>query len=276
MEQLGFTGMPSRLFACTPSKLAAFADCPRRYRMTYLDRPPPVKGPPWAHNALGATVHNVLRIWWTLPRPRRTPEASRSLLRAAWIPDGYRDPAQQALLRGRAEEWIERYLHDVDPDDEPVGLERTVALKTDALAFSGRVDRIDLRDGEPVVVDYKTGRASLSAEDAAGSLPLALYAAATARTLRRACRRVELHHVPVGEVHAHEHTGESLARHLRRAEGIAADALAAEQALAAGADPDEAFPPSPSPRCSWCDFRRHCAEGRAASVEKEPWAALPP
>jgi len=28
----GFEGMPERLFVCTPSKLGAFADCPRRYR----------------------------------------------------------------------------------------------------------------------------------------------------------------------------------------------------------------------------------------------------
>ena len=37
--------------------------------MTYLDRPPPPKGPPWAHNSLGASVHNALAGWWRLPRP---------------------------------------------------------------------------------------------------------------------------------------------------------------------------------------------------------------
>lgn len=275
MEQLGLTGMPTRLFPCTPSKLATFADCPRRYRMAYVDRPPTPKGPPWAHNALGATVHNVLRTWWTLPRARRTPEAARGLLATAWISDGYRDADQQAFARDRAADWLEGYLRTVDPDDKPVGLERVVAVKTERLALSGRVDRLDDRDGEPVVVDYKTGRAELSADDARGSQALALYAIATARTLRRPCHRVELHHLSTGTVHAHVHTDEGLARHLRRAEATAADAVAAGEAHAAGAPDDVAYPPAPGPRCSWCDYRRHCPEGRAAAPDKQPWAALP-
>ena len=64
MEQLGFEGMPRRLYPCTPTRLATWLDCPRRYRMTYLDRPMPPKGPPWGHNSLGASVHNALAGWY--------------------------------------------------------------------------------------------------------------------------------------------------------------------------------------------------------------------
>jgi len=37
--ELELGGMPKRLVRVTPSKLSAWTDCPRRYRMTYL--PPP-------------------------------------------------------------------------------------------------------------------------------------------------------------------------------------------------------------------------------------------
>ena len=38
-----------------------------------------------------------------------------------------------------------------------------VATKTAVLAFNGRADRIDGRDGEAVIVDYKTGKAPSAA-----------------------------------------------------------------------------------------------------------------
>ena len=70
------------------------------------------------------------------------------------------------------------------------------------------------------MVDYKTGRHLLSTDDARSSMALALYALAAGRALRRPCHRVELHHLPTGEIIAWSHTEESLARHLRRARHV--------------------------------------------------------
>lgn len=274
-EQLGFDGMPRRLYACTPSRLNTWLDCPRRYRMAYLDRPMPPKGPRWAHNSVGVSVHNALAGWWRLPAGERTPEAAGRLLVRGWLTDGFRDEAQSAGWRERAREMTERYVAGLDPSDEPVGVERTVATRTDRIAVSGRVDRLDARGSELVVVDYKTGRHILTADDARGSLALAIYAVAASRVLRRPCHRVELHHLPSGEVAVWEHTDESLARHLRRAEQIAAEAAAADEAYRGGTG-EELFPPRPGNLCSWCDFARHCPEGREAAPRKEPWAALVP
>jgi len=278
-EQLGFAGMPERLFVCTPSKLGAFEDCPRRYRYSYVDRPTPPKGPPWAHNSLGASVHTALKNWYAVSADRRGPGALPTLLKSTWVREGYRDVDQERAIYRRALEWLETYTSGLDPDDEPLGVERVVATKTAVIAFNGRADRIDGRRGpdgpEAVIVDYKTGRTGLDADDARGSRALALYAYAAERVFRRPCRRVELHHLPTGTVAAHDHTPESLARHLSRAEDTARDIVAAEKAVAAGADPDEEFPTRPGSLCSWCDFRRSCPAG-ATAAEKEPWAAITP
>lgn len=272
-EQLGLFAAPVRLFTCTPSKVAAFEDCPRRYRHAYLDRPAPPKGPAWAHNSLGASVHTALRSWYALAPDRRERRALPTLLRATWISEGYRDDTQEGEAFRRALGWLESYVDDLDPHDEPVGVERVVAARTPTLAFSGRVDRIDQRGEELVIVDYKTGRAPLTSDDARGSRALALYAFAAERVFRRKCRRVELHHLPSGTVAAHEHTESSLERHLRRTEDTARDAVAAERAMADGADPDTAFPPTAGARCSWCDYRRSCPAA-AESPVREPWSAM--
>src|SRR5580698_5922764 len=291
MEQLGFEGMPRRLYACTPTRLMTWLDCPRRYRMTYLDRPPPPKGAPWAHNSLGASVHNALAGWWRLPRRQRTVGAAGDLLESGWLTEGFADDAQSAAYRRECRQMVETYAGGLDPAVEPLGVERTVATRTDLIAVSGRIDRLDDRrsaagtEGELVVVDYKTGRHVLTADDARSSLALALYALAAARVMRRPCRRVELHHLPTGNVLAWEHNEESLARQLRRAEDIAAECAAADQqfraerdggqapAVTDGGQADggqapaltDAFPPRPGSWCGWCDYRACCPEGSAAS-----------
>jgi putative RecB family exonuclease len=264
MEQLGFDGMPDRLFVCTPSKLAAYEDCPRRYRYAYVDRPGPQKGPPWAHNSLGASVHTALRNWYGQPPDRRHPGLVPSLLRATWVSEGYRDDRQERAAFRAALSWLESYLAAVDPADEPVGVERVVGAKTAVLALSGRADRIDRRADELAIVDYKTGRAGLDEDDARGSAALALYAYAAARVFRRPCHRVELHHLPSGTVASHDHTDESLARAVERADATGRDIRAAEATARAGANPDAAFPARPGALCAHCDFRRVCPAGTSA------------
>jgi RecB family exonuclease len=324
VEQLGFEGMPRRLYSCTPTRLTTWLDCPRRYRMTYLDRPPPPKGPPWAHNSVGASVHNALAGWWRLPRAQRTVTAAGDLLERGWLTDGFADDAQLAAQRRRWRPLVESYVARLDPDSEPLGVERTVATRTDLIAVSGRIDRLDDRppagpegtkrngaapgsaapssagrlgaseaetdldeaeldeaelDDDPgglVVVDYKTGRHVLTVDDARSSLPLALYALAAARVMRRPCYRVELHHLPTGRVLAWEHTAQSLARQLGRAEDIAGECARADERYRdpAGDRGDATFPPQPGPRCGWCDYRAHCPEGSAAAAGRRPWDGL--
>ncbi len=293
MREVTLDGMPRRLFPATPTRLTTWLDCPRKYRFTYLDRRP--KGAPWAHNSVGAAAHTALHGWWSLPVGERTPAAAARLLAQCWRSDGFRDEQQSAEWRARTTATVSAYAATLDPRDEPVGVERTVAARTEVLALSGRVDRLDRRrsaDGgsELVVVDYKTGRRPCSVPEAATSLALAIYTVAAARTLRQRARRVELHHLPTGTVAAHEHTPQTLERHLARADEIGTEAAAAEQTwrdrladLAPAARDgeahaieaiDEAFPPRPDPRCGWCDFRAQCPEGAAVSAFLPSWAAL--
>uniref|UniRef100_UPI000A62A084 RecB family exonuclease n=1 Tax=Nonomuraea pusilla TaxID=46177 RepID=UPI000A62A084 len=339
-DQLPLEGMPRRLYSCTPSRLNAWLDCRRRYRFAYLDRPQPSKGPAWAHNSVGASVHNALAGWWREPYERRTPLTAAVLLTNGWITEGFRDSEQSGRWLGRARDLVSGYVATLDPSDDPVGVERTVATRTKVIAVSGRIDRLDRRGDELVVVDYKTGRRPLTQDDARGSLALAVYAVAASAMMRTPCRTVELHHLPTGEIVEWRHTEESLGRHLRRAEEVAVEAAAADEryrelmsggratpgrraparrppsgpsAPASGAaasggsssqgwpsaadvrrardsqagtdrphvapaevppELDELFPPNPGPLCSWCDFRRHCSEGRTAAPDRQPWDGL--
>lgn len=280
MSQQQFSGMPQRLYSASPSRLTTWLDCPRRYRMQYLDRPRPAVRKQRAHTSIGVATHNVLRDFWDLAPAERTPRAVERMVRQSWIDVGFRDPDQSAEWRVRTTERVTAYLRGIDRNRQPLGVERTVSLRTESLAVTGRLDRLDDRDGELVVVDYKTGRARLTEDDARTSLPMALYAVATAGMFRRTCARVELHHVPTGEVLAHEHTPESLQRKVAEAESIATDLRRADaDYVGKGAESPLAehellFGPRVSPLCSWCDFRAHCPEGQQIGPEKSDWAGL--
>ena len=219
-------------------------------------------------------VHNALRDWWDLPVEQRSPAAGAELVRTSWIDVGFRDADQSIEWRERAQRQVVDYLGDVDPAHQPLGIERTVSLKTDVFTLQGRIDRLDDRAGELAVVDYKMSRWQPTDDDARTSLPLALYAAAVWKMFRRKCVRVELHHLPSGAVASHEHTGESLKRKIDEAESIAHDARRAEEDYAEFGADSSRFPAKVGPICQWCDFRAHCPAGQAVGPEKSDWAAL--
>ncbi|PVZ08546.1 RecB family exonuclease [Actinomycetospora cinnamomea] len=281
--QLGLDGMPARLVRVTPSRLATWEDCRRRYRLTYLDRPAPPRGGPRAASTLGAVVHNALHAVFGEPPARRSPARAAAEVDRRWSDEGFRDDAQAAVYRERARGWVSDYVerHAVadapEPAGETVGRERWLSAPVGTIVAEGRADRLDDRDGEIVVVDYKTGRRVPDRDDVARAPALALYALAVRRVLRRPCRRVELHHLPSGTVAAADHDEDTLAAHRARAEASAAGLAEAADALEAAPGRAEAlFPPAPGPRCAACDVRRHCPEGRAAAPPDAAWAGLAP
>ncbi|MDQ2853083.1 MAG: PD-(D/E)XK nuclease family protein [Actinomycetota bacterium] len=274
--QTEIAGLPPRLYSASPSRLTTWLDCPRAYRMRYLDRPSPPGRLQRAHTSVGLSVHNSLRDFWDLPMAARTPDGVRELIRTRWLPAGFKDADQSTRWRSRVTGEVLEYLRGIDRTTQPAGIERTVGMKTAVLAMMGRIDRLDDRNGDLVVVDYKTSRRGLSADDARTSLAMAFYATAVGRLFRRDCTRVELHHVPTGEVIAHEHTQASLQRKISEAESIARDLQKADASYRELGVESGAFTPRTSALCQWCDYRAHCPEGQAVGPEKNSWAALEP
>lgn len=279
-EQLGLEGMPKPLRQVTPAKVETFDSCPRRFRYIYVDRPSPPRGAPWAHTGIGAAVHSALRGYWDVPPERRGPDGVVADLRLMWPQAGFRDAAQSQRALEISSDQVGRYVDEhLDPEDEPRGIERTVGAPYVDLSISGRVDRVDeieTDDGRAlVVVDYKTGRAQPTEDDARTSMQLAMYAVAAERTLRAPVERVELHHIPTSTIAGVDLSTETRHRQLRRAAYTADDIDRAKTDLAEGAAPDVAYPARPSLACGWCDFWAHCPEGKAATQLRDPWFAVP-
>lgn len=243
------------LFELNPSKLQCYLDCPRQYRFRYVERRPERRtfGP----TALGLSVHKALRDFYGLEPAERTVEALLRGLRRSWEGTGYRSTKDAEDAYTRAEEMLRRYHAGTDPQRA-----RVVALESkfshaksrEGILVTGRVDRIDIDDGEYVIVDYKTGRFGQTDEAIDESLPLSLYAIAVSAVLGRPVRRIAVEHLPTG----------------RRAETTRdLDRLAGDwKALVDLADEmrslESEFPPKPGALCPWCDYLSICPPGRAS------------
>jgi RecB family exonuclease len=253
-----------RLIPVSPTKLDVWQQCAFRFRLQYVEKVP-VTGS-WAHLSLGNAVHAALRDWFD--DEERTPATGADLVRSHWSDLGFRDPEHSAHWREVAADMVAQYLA-LHGDVEPHSRERTLGTVADHVTVSGRIDRLDERDGEVVVVDYKTGATVPTADDARMSRALAMYALAVQRSLRRPAYVVQLHHVPSGLIAEHRHDDQSLARQLSRV-----DAIGRDIGVALASDDPLAFAPNPGPLCGWCDFRAHCPSASAAP-EQPRWAGLP-
>ena len=202
-----------------------------------------------------------------------------------WINEGFASDDAVGALPGLGAPLVEGYVAGLDPADEPVGVERTVATRTDVIAVSGRIDRLDAGRG-PTRGRHRTRRGRLqdrppravSVDDARSSLALAIYAIAASRALRRDCRRVELHHLPTGQVLAWDAHARSRCSGTCGGPRTSPRSAPTRTSGCARRCPrtkyDEVFPPRPAPGCGWCDYLRHCPEGQAAAVSRRPWDAL--
>ena len=287
------SGAPARVRTVFPAQLDAWTGCARRYRWRYLEDPPKPRRGAWAHTSMGAAVHAALAEWWRVPANQRSPGVVAQLVAEYWSSAGFADEAMSRRWLGRAQQVVADYVRAesgrravLEAADlaEPRRVETVLSLRVrDDLVVSGRPDRVDERpvpgrpgETELVVVDYKTGRRALHADDARSSRTLAIYAAAAQAVLRRRSTRVELHHVTTGHVLVAEHDESSRDRHVRRAVGVADDIARAEQEARSGRDADAVFPPSPGPLCAWCDYRDSCPEGMEAGPAVASWEALEP
>ena len=260
--------MPPPLTRTSPAQLAELAQCPRLFRLRRIDRArefPTAQ----AHRSLGSTVHQVLENWWTTDSP-----LERRIQRW-WVDGGFRDDAQVRRAKEQVHAWLSAYADDhltrVAP---PLRTEWSVAYRTDVTLLTGKLDRIDDRDGELVVVDYKSGQNA--SRDAASSVQLATYAHGAAQVLRRPVLRVELHHLPSGTITAHTHTPSSLAAAVAAVDAEVLTMGRLRARLEAGEDPDVVFPAVAGPACSSCELRLACATGMQAPPPPASWAWLPP
>jgi hypothetical protein len=102
-----------------------------------------------------------------------------TLYEESWIDAGYESAEEMAEAFGEGRLIIEKHVAETLERKEAgktLFVEHTVKMEFDKFVLQGRIDRIDeLPDGTLDIVDYKSGRNSVSVGDVAADLAMSCY-----------------------------------------------------------------------------------------------------
>lgn len=246
---------PRRL---SPSGAGTFEQCPRRWRLRYVDRLP---DPPGEAALAGSFAHRVLELFMQRAPEERTVEVAKAIARAEW-PNVESDPDFVALgydaERSKQFRWkswlaIEGLWALEDPKTVDVhATEQDIEVDLGGVPFRGIVDRLDEEGDGLVVTDYKSGKAP-SPRFRRGRLDqVLLYAAAFQAASGEMPVRARLLYLGQRPVGIDVNQGEI---------DTVVDKLAATWSAITHACAIDAFEPRTGPLCGWCPYVDRCPEG---------------
>jgi len=167
----------------SPSRASQFKTCPKQFKFSNVDK---IKEPTNLVQAKGTTVHQALEDLYSLPSEERTSDTLYNLFRKAW--SNVRGNDEHVNLFNSIEEereWgqeglnlLHNYLKLENPKTlEPLEQERWVRCSIEDLNLRGILDRMDEdKDGNLVIVDYKSGKSPLAKYKEPRFFALKLYA----------------------------------------------------------------------------------------------------
>jgi putative RecB family exonuclease len=254
----------------SPSKIATFTDCPRRFQYSAIDR---LEEPPTIWTLKGTLVHSALEALFCLAPERRGIDEALSALDEASKDSRFREELATLELSVLDEERFvadaETLVHSYFAMEDPRGIDAVgVELRIDTelplagehepLLLRGIIDRLDrAADGGLTIVDYKTGRAPPLGRERERLAGVETYALLCERALGVRPVAVRLLYLRDQLVVEREISEREVSRQQRRASEVW---RAIGRSYAAGT-----FRPSPSRLCSFCAFNDRCEAAQLPS-----------
>ncbi len=253
-----------RKFVLSPTKLRIYYRCAAEYRLEYIDKLGRFYHKARPGFAFGSSLHRALDAFHTAGGAETiTEETLTESLSTLWVAKGYEGDEQEATFREEGTRILREYHAaqvaarvaapvDAPPPPHILYTEKTLRmLLTPDIALSGRIDRVDEHhDGSLEIVDYKSGRETVTEEDVAHSLAMNVYQVLLKD--KHPDRRVFSTIVALrsGSSASHELTDEARA-------GLTTECReTGEKVLGMNWDTVQ---PTPNNHCPHCDFLPYCS-----------------
>ena len=255
-----------RKFVISPTKLRIYYQCPMKYRLEYIEKMGRFFHRINAGHAFGSTLHRALDAFHNAGGAANvSAEELTASLEQVWVGGvgkGFSGEEQLAAFREEGLRILTEYhaAHaaqtveappDAPPAPQLLFTEKTLRMDlTPDVALSGRVDRVDEHhDGALEILDYKSGRETVSEDDVARSLALNIYQALLKHKMPDRRVFATLVALRTGALASHELTDEERAHLL---------ADCAETGETLRTKDWEGTLPVLNDHCPYCDFLPHC------------------
>jgi putative RecB family exonuclease len=243
----------------SPSRVESFLSCPLAFRFGSIEKLP---DPPTVATTKGSLVHRALELLFLAPAAERTATLLDRCVDAAiaeyrehddFVLLGLDDDAAAAFF-DEARQIAANYLRMEDPTTvRDIGLELRLEAPVGDLVLRGIIDRLDLdRDGELVVVDYKTGRAPRPGWERTSMSGIHFYAFLCESVFGRRPAEIRLMYLKSGETIRTAPSAQSTRFMTTRTNAV-------WKAVATACERDD-FRPRRSTLCNYCAYQQWCPE----------------
>lgn len=164
----------------SPTKLSTYLACPVKYRWTYVDGRGKWYLRSKSYYSFGSTLHKVLeRFHGAEDNGVETTAEALAAYEENWIDAGFSSAEEMAEAYHEGKEILERHVEEFKKRESTARVlfvEKQLKLDMGLFDLTGRIDRVDEhQDGTLEIVDYKTGRDSVSDVDVATDLAMSCY-----------------------------------------------------------------------------------------------------
>lgn len=170
----------ARKFSLSPTRISTFLACPTKYFWTYLDSRGRYFMRSKSYFSFGTSLHTVLqRFHDSKDTGVESKEQAIAALEESWIDAGYSSSQEMLEALGDGKEVLEAYIERVAASTEVAKtllIEKFLKYDMGEFILQGKLDRLDeLEDGTLEVVDYKSGRSTVTPSDIQGDLAMSIY-----------------------------------------------------------------------------------------------------
>jgi DNA helicase-2/ATP-dependent DNA helicase PcrA len=173
-----------------------YLTCPLKYKFRHLLRVPVLP-----HHSLvfGRVMHNTIHSF-LMKRMAGEKAGEKEILEeyeSLWVNEGFLSREHEELRKKAGREALRRFSrHEQESGACPAFLEKPFKWQQEKIKFIGRWDRIDIREKEAVIIDFKAAEVKSQKEAdkrAADSLQMDLYALSFSKTQSIPLRETQLY-----------------------------------------------------------------------------------